>query len=126
MAISYRYHDMNNMKVMLPFCHLQGDDAVHDAIRQRELEVGVPKRVKFALTAFGSINDDVLWAALFVLAVLVRDSSTLHQKTTQAIAASHIVEVLKLTVHAYTARQDEYSQVGVCEGYGVSSTCSRI
>ena len=94
------------------FC-LQGDDAVHDAIRQRELEVGVPKRVKFALTTFGSVNDDVLWAALFVLAVLVRDSSTLHERTTRAIAGSNIVEVLKMTVQTYTARQDEYSQVGL-------------
>jgi hypothetical protein len=51
---------------------------VHDAIRQRLLEVDVPRRVKAALLSYGASNDDVLWAALFALAILVRESSSLY------------------------------------------------
>lgn len=67
-----------------PLCHRcvthppQGEDAVHDAIRQRLLEVDVPRRVKAALLSYGASNDDVLWAALFALAILVRESSSLY------------------------------------------------
>ncbi len=52
---------------------------VHDSIRQRQLEAGVPRRVAAALTLFTWANDDILWAALFVLAVMLRDSSTIHK-----------------------------------------------
>jgi hypothetical protein len=52
---------------------------VHDSIRQRQLEAGVPSRVAAALRLFTWQNDDILWAALFVMAVMLRDSSTIHK-----------------------------------------------
>ncbi len=52
---------------------------VHDSIRQRQLEAGVPRRVAAALRLFTWTNDDILWAALFVLAVMLRDTSTIHK-----------------------------------------------
>jgi hypothetical protein len=71
----------------------QGDDAVHDAIRQRELEAAVPWRVVRALASYGGANDDVLWAALFVLAVLIRDSSSVFASAAAAVARAGGLEV---------------------------------
>jgi hypothetical protein len=71
----------------------KGDDAVHDAIRQRELEAAAPWRVVRALAAHGGANDDVLWAALFVLAVLVRESSSVFEPAAAAVAAVRGLEV---------------------------------
>lgn len=91
-------------------CLLQGDDAVHDAIRQRELEEHVPKRVVNALAAFGSGNDDVLWAALFVLAVLVKDTSAMYGRATVAVARSGLLAVLDDTVSSYKQRHEATAQ----------------
>lgn len=66
---------------------------MHDAIRQRELEAGVPRRVVRALAAYGGANDDVLWAALFVLAVLVRDGSSVLGSAAGAVARAGGLEV---------------------------------
>eukprot|EP00877_Chromochloris_zofingiensis_P000217 jgi/Chrzof1/10196/Cz04g32100.t1 len=89
---------------------IQGDDAVHDAIRQRELEEHVPKRVVNALAAFGSGNDDVLWAALFVLAVLVKDTSAMYGRATVAVARSGLLAVLDDTVSSYKQRHEATAQ----------------
>jgi hypothetical protein len=58
---------------------VQGEDVVHDAVRQKELEAGLTGCIAGALQRFHD-NDDVLWAALFCLAVLVRETSKVfHQ-----------------------------------------------
>eukprot|EP00775_Hariotina_reticulata_P013734 gene13734-13855_t len=85
---------------------IQGDDAVHDAIRIRELEVSVPSRVSKALRLHGCTNDDVLWAALFVLAVLVRDSSAVFGHASAALAQAGILQVLKASVEDYRRRHE--------------------
>jgi hypothetical protein len=72
---------------------VQGDDAVHDAIRIRELEAAVPRRVVAALHQHGTSNDDVLWAALFVLAVLVRDNSCVFERAKGALAWAGVMRV---------------------------------
>jgi hypothetical protein len=41
----------------------------------------------------GCTNDDVLWAALFVLAVLVRDSSAVFGRASAALAQAGILQV---------------------------------
>jgi hypothetical protein len=69
-------------------CVVQGDDAVHDAVRIRQLETGVPRRVTCALRTHGTDNDDVLWAALFTLAVLVRDDSVVFGRAASALVAA--------------------------------------
>lgn len=72
---------------------VQGDDAVHDAVRIRELEACVPRRVVAALRQHGTSNDDVLWAALFLLAVLVRDNSSVFGWATRALAHAGVLKV---------------------------------
>lgn len=72
---------------------LQGDDAVHDAVRIRQLESGVPRRVAAALCNHGTGNDDVLWAALFTLAVLVRDDSVVFARAASALVSAGIFKV---------------------------------
>lgn len=74
-------------------CLMQGDDAVHDAVRLRELESGVPTRVVAALRRHGCSDDDVLWAALFLLAVLVRDNSTVFSRAKLALVRAGVLPV---------------------------------
>jgi len=57
------------------------------------LEESVPWRVVRALAASGGGNDDVLWAALFVLAVLVRDNSAVFGSAAAAVARAGGLEV---------------------------------
>ncbi|KAF6266720.1 hypothetical protein COO60DRAFT_10327 [Scenedesmus sp. NREL 46B-D3] len=85
---------------------IQGDDAVHDAIRIRELEAAVPRRVVAALRQHGTSNDDVLWAALFVLAVLVRDNSCVFERAKGALAWAGVMRVLQSTVDQYKHRHE--------------------
>lgn len=81
---------------------VQGDDAVHDAVRIRELEAAVPRRVVTALKQHGTSNDDVLWAALFVLAVLVRDNSSVFDRATAALAHAGVLKVKPSLYFLYT------------------------
>ncbi|GBF89177.1 hypothetical protein Rsub_01894 [Raphidocelis subcapitata] len=89
---------------------IQGDDAVHDAIRQRELEAAVPWRVVRALASYGGANDDVLWAALFVLAVLIRDSSSVFASAAAAVARAGGLEILGLALRQYRQRFEAEGQ----------------
>ena len=52
---------------------------MHDAVRQKELEAGLTGVMAQALQRFQD-NDDVLWAALFCAAVLVRESSRVYHQ----------------------------------------------
>ncbi|CAD7704362.1 unnamed protein product [Ostreobium quekettii] len=86
----------------------QGDDAMHDSIRQRLLEANAHSRVSKSLKAFGSDNDEVLWAGLFALATLARDGSTMFKTACRALAQSRLLTVLKSVLEAYTKSiQDE-------------------
>ncbi len=70
----------------------------------------MPARVVRALIRFGKDSDDVLWAALFVLAVLVREQSSMYTMATQHVARAGLLDVLKGSVAAYKARYDEQQQ----------------
>jgi hypothetical protein len=59
----------------------------------RQLEVGVPRRVTAALRNHGIGNDDVLWAVLFMLAVLVRDDSVVYGRASQALIGAGVFKV---------------------------------
>jgi len=84
-------------------CALQGDDAVHDAVRIRQLEAGVPRRVTAALRQHGTVNDDVLWAALFTLAVLVRDDSAVFNRAASALVAAGVFRVSVVALFVFAA-----------------------
>lgn len=62
-------------------------------MRIRQLESGVPRRVATALSNHGVGNDDVLWAALFTLAVLVRDDSVVFARAASALVSAGIFKV---------------------------------
>eukprot|EP00879_Flechtneria_rotunda_P004794 GHRR01005066.1.p1 GENE.GHRR01005066.1~~GHRR01005066.1.p1 ORF type:complete len:626 (+),score=240.90 GHRR01005066.1:617-2494(+) len=85
---------------------IQGDDAVHDAIRIRELEAAVPRRVAAALRLHAAVSDDVLWAALFVLAVLARDTSCVFSRASSALAWAGVLRVLEAAVEQYKQRHE--------------------
>lgn len=81
-------------RVAFTTLHLhQGDDAVHDAVRIRQLETGVPRRVAATLRNHGTLNDDVLWAALFMLAVMVRDDSVVFARAASALVCAGVFKV---------------------------------
>lgn len=53
----------------------------------------MPRRVAAALRQHGTLNDDVLWAALFTLAVLVRDDSAVFNRAASALVAAGVFRV---------------------------------
>jgi hypothetical protein len=68
---------------------------VHDALRITQLEAGVPRRIGAALRQHGTDSDDVLWAALFTLAVLVRDESVVLTRAASALVAAGVFKVCR-------------------------------
>jgi hypothetical protein len=91
---------------------------VHDAIRQRELEEGVPSRVVGALAAYGGDSDDVLWAALFVLAVLIRDNSAVFGAAAVAVARAGGLQVRRCRGARRGACVQATACAFVCSGAG--------
>ena len=79
----------------------QGEDAVHDAIRQQQLAVGATGRILAAVKEWGAENEEVLWAVLFSLAVLVRDGANPFQPAIRAVAAAGIPPLLSTALQAY-------------------------
>eukprot|EP00884_Botryococcus_braunii_P003133 jgi/Botrbrau1/12820/Bobra.20_1s0011.1 len=61
----------------------QGEEPEHDQIRAKEVAEGAPEAIAEALHRFAN-NEEVLWAALFSLAVLVRDGNP-HPQAARAI-----------------------------------------
>ena len=82
---------------------LQGEEAVHDAIRQQQLAVGATGRILAALRDWGSENEEILWAVLFSLAVLVRDGANPFQPAIRAVAAASIPPMLTTALDKYKA-----------------------
>ncbi|CAL5227738.1 g10754 [Coccomyxa viridis] len=82
----------------------QGDGATHDHIRSMQLQIGVPKAIARALQQWGSSSDEVIWAALFALAVLVREGSTPHSPALRAIAAAGVLPILQTVLSNYKER----------------------
>lgn len=80
---------------------LQGEDAVHDAIRQQQLAVGATGRILESLKRWGEENEEVLWAVLFSLAVLVRDGANPYQPAIRAVAAAGIPQLLTTALESY-------------------------
>lgn len=54
----------------------QGEDVMHDAIRRQQVEAGVPALIATALKSYQGQNEEVLWAALFSLAVLIKEGTS--------------------------------------------------
>ena len=74
---------------------LQGDDVMHDAIRQQQLDLNTPGLVAAALDLHGSSQEEVLWAALFSLAVLVKEGSRPFQPATRALLKAGMLQLLE-------------------------------
>jgi len=81
--------------------NLQGEDAVHDAIRQQQLAVGATGRILEGLREWGARNEEVLWAVLFSLAVLVRDGANPFLPAICAVAAAGIPPLLSEALQTY-------------------------
>ena len=92
------------------WCFLpQGEDVVHDAIRQQQVEAGVPALIAGALSRFEGQNEEVLWAALFSLAVLVREGGDPYTISTSAAVEAGLLPLLQTALKNY--------EVSVCKGY---------
>lgn len=81
----------------------QGEEPIHDAIRAMQLRAGVAGAVSRALAGHGRGSEEVLWAALFALAVLVREGGAPHARALRAAAAG-VLPLLRACMHAYKAR----------------------
>lgn len=74
---------------------------MHDSIRQQQLAAGAPKDVARALRQYGAESDEVLWAALFALAVLVREGGNPYRPATRAVAAAGTLRILQAALQEY-------------------------
>lgn len=77
---------------------------MHDAIRQQQLAVGATGRILASLKHWGAQSEEVLWAVLFSLAVLVRDGAQPFQPAIRAVAAAGIPPLLTNALQAYKVR----------------------
>ncbi|KAL0025671.1 hypothetical protein WJX77_003216 [Trebouxia sp. C0004] len=82
----------------------QGEDVVHDAIRQHQLDAGVPALIAAALTKYKGQNEEVLWAALFSLAVLIREGGDPYIASTDASVEAGLLPLLQAALKDYEAR----------------------
>lgn len=80
---------------------MQGDDVVHDAIRQQQVEAGVPALIAAALRRYQGQHEEVLWAALFSLAVLIREGSNPYIVSTEAAVHAGLLPLLQSAVKDY-------------------------
>jgi hypothetical protein len=71
----------------------QGEDAVHDAIRHRQLSINAHREIARSLAIYGGESDEVLWAALFSLAVLVREGGEPFEPACRAAAGINVQKV---------------------------------
>ncbi|KAL3137014.1 hypothetical protein ABBQ32_006605 [Trebouxia sp. C0010 RCD-2024] len=85
----------------------QGDDVVHDAIRQQQVEAGVPALIAAALRRYQGQHEEVLWAALFSLAVLIREGSNPYIVSTEAAVHAGLLPLLQSAVKDYEARAEQ-------------------
>lgn len=74
---------------------------VHDAIRQQQVEAGVPALIAAALTQYQGQHEEVLWAALFSLAVLIREGSNPYILSTEAAVQAGLLPLLQSAVKDY-------------------------
>jgi len=79
----------------------QGEDVVHDAIRQQQLDAGVPALIAAALTKYKGQNEEVLWAALFSLAVLIREGGDPYLASTDASVEAGLLPLLQAALNDY-------------------------
>lgn len=79
----------------------QGDDVVHDAIRQQQVEAGVPLLTAAALARYEGQHEEVLWAALFSLAVLIREGSNPYILSAEAAVQAGLLPLLQSAVKDY-------------------------
>ena len=92
---------------------LQGDDVMHDAIRQQQLDAQAPTLVAAALELHGAAQEEVLWAALFSLAVLVKEGSRPFQPATHALLKANMLQLLEGALHEYKVRSRSCSELYV-------------
>lgn len=74
---------------------------VHDAIRQHQVEAGVPGLIAGALQRYKGQHEEVLWAALFSLAVLIREGSNPYMLSTEAAVHAGLLPLLQSALKDY-------------------------
>lgn len=82
----------------------QGEDALQDAIRIREVDLGVIPRITRALERFGSENDEVFWGSLFALATLASDKCPRCPFICRSLYQNGVLLSLRETLSNYEER----------------------
>ncbi len=86
---------------------------MHDAIRVMQLRMGAAGAIARALQLHGHSSEEVLWAALFALAVLVREGSAPNRPALRAAAAAGILPLL----HSCMAQYKVNTLASMCHRY---------
>lgn len=74
---------------------------MHDAIRAMQLRMGAAAAIARALQLHGRTSEEVLWAALFALAVLVREGSAPNRPALRSAAVAGILPLLHSCMAQY-------------------------
>eukprot|EP00210_Caulerpa_lentillifera_P004653 g4438.t1 len=88
----------------------QGEDALQDAIRIRELDLGVIPRITRTLEKFGSENEEVFWGSLFALATLASDKCPRCPFICRALYQNGVLTLLTNTLRSYEARMSSRNE----------------
>lgn len=71
---------------------------MHDGIRQQQVEAGVPALIASSLKSYQRGQEEVLWAALFSLAVLIREGGQPYTLSMTAAVDSGLLPLLKVAL----------------------------
>ena len=89
----------------------QGEDALHDAICDRQMEAGMTKRIIAALRNFGSSNEEVFWGALFAMATLANESRSRFADVCRSLSGSGVLKLLNEVLKTYQERMSCNNQI---------------
>lgn len=93
----------------------QGEDAVHDAIRYRQLSINAHREIARSLAIYGGESDEVLWAALFSLAVLVREGGEPFEPACRAAAGTNVQTLVVEALEQYRENMQSAGNVDLAD-----------
>ena len=74
---------------------------MHDEVRRQQLAAGATRRIHCVLKTWGSSSEEILWAALYALAVLVRDGDRPFRPAVTAVARAGFLPLLRSVLSEY-------------------------
>eukprot|EP00887_Chlorella_sp_A99_P003054 scaffold9.g3054.t1 len=91
----------------------QGEEPMHDAVREEIVAAGAGAALARVLREQAVESEEVLWAVLFLLAVLLREASPLFVRHVLSLAAGGMLPALRSAMAAYHGRVNAQARTGL-------------